>query len=578
MDDYGSSSSYLHSNPYPYPYPYHPPPQNHAYPPPNSDPYHPHPYTYPYNTPYGYPPPAYSSLPPASAPSLTHSGALDFHNHHTSPTHSGPLDSPHPNSGNFPYPNPHQAASIPPSPPLPALQHHGSFQYSSPQYHYQLQSGHYASPDISPEVPPRSDSFSSHHKQDSTSNTANSGSSAYPPLDDLLSSMHLNDITPPTAPASQPAPFVLPVPDSPASHQSSSPMSDFCGYPNNSFSSNYEGAILGRMDSSGNYFPSSYAYSSSFNGSEHSQSMQLVPFQSGKGSLKVFLLHGNLDIWVYDARNLPNMDMFHKTVGDILGRLPGNIGPKITSDPYVTISVAGAVVGRTYVLSNDENPSWMQHFYVPVAHYAPEVHFVVKDSDVVGSQLIGVVSIPVEQIYLGGRIEGTYPILNSSGKPCKPGAVLRISIQYIPMKKLSNHQQGVGAGPDYHGVPGTYFPLRKGGTVTLYQDAHVPDGCLPRVKLDYGMSYVHGKCWYDIFDAIRQARRLIYIAGWSVWHQVRLVRDSGNPSDITLGELLRSKSQEGVRVLLLVWDDPTSRNFLGYKTVRILTAVYSCVM
>ncbi|CAN1848870.1 Phospholipase D beta 1 [Linum perenne] len=235
---------------------------------------------------------------------------------------------------------------------------------------------------------------------------------------------------------------------------------------------------------------------------------------------------------------------------------------KITSDPYVSISIGGAVLGRTYVISNSEDPVWLQHFYVPVAHSAAEVHFVVKDSDVVGSQLIGVVSIPVEQIYYGSKVEGIYPVLNSNGKQCKPGAVLRISIQYIPM--------GVGAGPDYQGVPGTYFPLRKGGIVTLYQDAHVPDGCLPNVQLDHGMSYVHGQCWRDIFNAIRQAQRLIYITGWSVWHKVKLIRDATYPFDITLGELLRSKSQEGVRVLLLVWDDPTSRSILGYKTDGIM--------
>jgi phospholipase D1/2 len=314
--------------------------------------------------------------------------------------------------------------------------------------------------------------------------------------------------------------------------------------------------------------------------------MEVVPVSSGKGSsLKVLLLHGNLDICVYDAKNLPNMDIFHKTLGDMFNKLPGSISSKIegqvytkiTSDPYVSISVAGAVIGRTFVISNSENPEWTQHFYVPVAHSAAEVRFVVKDSDVVGSQLIGVVAIPVEQIYSGARIEGVYPILNNNGKQCKPGASLRISIQYMPIEKLGIYQHGVGAGPDYHGVPGTYFPLRKGGTVTLYQDAHVPDGSLPNVQLDNGMPYLHGKCWQDIFDAIRQARRLIYITGWSVWHKVALVRDGGQHSGVTLGDLLRSKSQEGVRVLLLVWDDPTSRNVLGYKTVRILP-IFNCII
>ncbi|KAI9182079.1 hypothetical protein LWI28_021830 [Acer negundo] len=290
--------------------------------------------------------------------------------------------------------------------------------------------------------------------------------------------------------------------------------------------------------------------------------MQIVPVQ--KGSLKVLLLHGNLEVWVYSAKNLPNMDIFYKTFGNMFGsKIKGPMGSKITSDQYVTISVAGAVVGRTFVISNSENPVWQQHFYVPVAHYASEVHFLVKDSDVVGSELIGVVSIPVEQIYSGAKVEGTFPVLNNGRKQCKPGAVLSISIQYTPMMNLSVYHQGVGAGPDYIGVPGTYFPLRKGGSVTLYQDAHVPNGSLPNLMLDHGIPYVHGKCWSDIFDAIRQARRLIYITGWSVWHKLRLVRDADPALDCTLGELLRSKSQEGVRVLLLIWDDPTSRSILG---------------
>ncbi|EEF50442.1 phospholipase d beta, putative [Ricinus communis] len=584
-NNYGSASSYPYNNPYPYPYHHHPPPppppppppQNPAYPPPpNSDSYHPSPnYPYPY-TPYTYPPPppayasppppAYTSPPPPQQPhSTTHSGPLDYYHHH----HSGPI----------PYPYPYPAPS--PIPPTPTLHQHGSFNYINSQYPYQ----HYSSQDSTFQGPslsshqrhdscPPLGTASNHDSHNSHNDTANSySSSAYPPLDDLMSNMSLNESNNhPSAPASPPAPSVTSAPDSPVSYQSSSfgHDRDFYGYPNTS------GAYFGRVDSSGQYSAPLYTHSGSFSDSQHSQSTQIVPWQNTKGSLRVLLLHGNLDIYIYEAKNLPNMDMFHKTLGDMFNRLPGNIGSKIegqmsrkiTSDPYVSISVVGAVIGRTFVISNSEDPVWMQHFYVPVAHNAAEVHFLVKDSDVVGSQLIGVVAIPVEQIYSGARVEGVYPILNSNGKPCKPGATLKISIQYTPMEKLSIYHQGVGAGPDYYGVPGTYFPLRKGGTVTLYQDAHVPDGCLPNLKLDHGLSYVHGKCWHDIFDAIRHARRLIYITGWSVWHKVRLIRDAD--PDVTLGDLLRSKSQEGVRVLLLIWDDPTSRSILGYRTDGIM--------
>ncbi|RAL44428.1 hypothetical protein DM860_011705 [Cuscuta australis] len=313
------------------------------------------------------------------------------------------------------------------------------------------------------------------------------------------------------------------------------------------------------------------SYSESMSeGSGHGQGVQAVPFKTSNGSLKVLLLHGNLDIWVKGAKNLPNMDIFHNKLDSLFGKLPGKLGSKveekITSDPYVTVSVSNAVIARTYVIRNSEDPVWMQHFYVPVAHQASEVHFVVKDNDIVGSQIMGAAVVPVEQLYSGGKVEGEFPILNSNRKQCKAGAVLILSIQYTPMQAVPLYYGGVGADPEYRGVPGTYFPLRRGGRVTLYQDAHVPEGSLPNVWLDNGVQFQHGQCWNDIYRAISGARKLIYIAGWSVHHLVRLVRDGDGAKETTLGDLLKIKSQEGVRVLLLVWDDPTSNSILGYKT------------
>ncbi|KAG2294262.1 phospholipase D gamma 1 isoform X1 [Brassica napus] len=273
---------------------------------------------------------------------------------------------------------------------------------------------------------------------------------------------------------------------------------------------------------------------------------------SSNGSLRLVLLHGNLDVWVKEAKNLPNMDRFRR------------YKKNSTSDPFVTVSIAGAKIGTTFVVDNDENPVWKQHFYVPVAHHAKVVKFVVKDSDRFGAKFIGDVGIPTEELCSGNTIEGLFPILDSSGKPCKKGAVLSLAIQYTPVEMMKFYQMGVGN--ECEGVPGTYFPLRKGGRVTLYQDAHVEDGTLPSVDLDGGMKYIHGKCWEDMADAIRQAKNLIYITGWSVYHPVRLVRRNNDPTNGTLGDLLKERSQEGVRVLLLVWDDPTSRSFLGYRT------------
>jgi phospholipase D1/2 len=130
------------------------------------------------------------------------------------------------------------------------------------------------------------------------------------------------------------------------------------------------------------------------------------------------------------------------------------------------------------------------------------------------------------------------------------------------------YHHGVTPGPDFAGVPRTYFPLRRGGRVTLYQDAHVPDGFAPRIPLAGGRLYQPGRCWEDVFDAVSNARHLIYITGWSVYTEITLLRDGARPrpgGDATLGELLKRKASEGVRVLMLVWDDRTSVESLGMK-------------
>nr|XP_043630474.1 phospholipase D beta 1-like [Erigeron canadensis] len=294
-------------------------------------------------------------------------------------------------------------------------------------------------------------------------------------------------------------------------------------------------------------------------GSQHSQGVLVVPFRKPNASLKAILLHGNLDVCVKEAKNLPNMGSFNEKFKPLLG----------TSDPYVTISLSDAVIGRTFVVNNNENPVWNQRIYVNVAHYASEVIFVVKDNNVVGSKLIGAVGVPADLLVCDSVVEGTFPILNASGQVCKLGAVLSLSIQYTPVEKMAIYREGVGCDPEVKGVPGTYFPLRRGGKVTLYQDAHV-DGSIPSLKLDRGMKYIQKDCWRDICDAIRQARRLIYITGWSIYHKVQLVRYGMNARDSILGDLLKSKSEEGVRVLLLLWDDPTSKSIFGYKTEGVM--------
>lgn len=248
-----------------------------------------------------------------------------------------------------------------------------------------------------------------------------------------------------------------------------------------------------------------------------------------------------------------------------------------SSDPYVIVMLAGAKVARTRVISNDVNPKWNEHFSIPVAHHLHQISFIVKDRDVIGSQLIGEVVIPADHVLNDAVVDGWFDLLNPQGKPCHPGAKLGITIRYSPVQQSPNDTQGVGSDESLY-VPETYFPSRKGCRLTLFQDAHVYDDCLPKIELDGGMVYEHGRCWEEICSAINDAQHLIYITGWSVYDKVKLVRDRNRPvlgGELTLGELLKEKASQGVRVLLLVWDDVTSHDMLMRKVCCLLNLQFS---
>ncbi|KAH9751187.1 phospholipase D [Citrus sinensis] len=320
-------------------------------------------------------------------------------------------------------------------------------------------------------------------------------------------------------------------------------------------------------------------------GSEGNVSPKSTSSGSAASDEPVFL-HGDLDLSILEAKSLPNMDLITESMRKCCNmcghcRFPfkktrGLSGrhSMITSNPYVSVCLSGATVAQTRVISNCENPFWDEHFCVPVAHSVVNLEFHVKDNDILGAELIGVVQIPVEKILCGNEVDDWFPIAGSYGKNLKPFPQLHVSMQYKPIGQIPLYKDGVGAGPDYQGVPKTYFPLRKEGNLTLYQDAHVPPGMLPEIALDGGKTFRHGQCWEEICHAVLEARHLIYIIGWSVFHPVKLVREPTKPlpsgGELSFGELLKHKSQEGVRVLLLIWDDKTSHDNLFIKTEGVM--------
>lgn len=285
-------------------------------------------------------------------------------------------------------------------------------------------------------------------------------------------------------------------------------------------------------------------------------------------------LHGDLDLQIIEARYLPNMDLlserirrvftafnlFDKHCASSYNRRPRN--NIITSDPYVTVCLAGATVARTRVISNSQTPVWNEHFKIPLAHPVSQVEFYVKDNDVFGADLIGITTISAAKIRCGEMISGWFPIIGSP----KPDSAIRLEMRFVPCERNSLYTCGITSS----GVANCYFPVRPGGYVTLYQDAHIPED-MPEIELDDGVIYQHERCWEDICHTILEAHHMVYIVGWSIFHKVKLVRDPSrtlpNGGNLSLGDLLKYKSQEGVRVLLLVWDDKTSHSKFFINTV-----------
>ncbi|KNC82703.1 hypothetical protein SARC_05021 [Sphaeroforma arctica JP610] len=106
-------------------------------------------------------------------------------------------------------------------------------------------------------------------------------------------------------------------------------------------------------------------------------------------------------------------------------------------------------------------------------------------------------------------------------------------------------------------VPNCYFDVRENSKCTLYQDAHHDDGDLPTLVKANGEEYEHGKCWSDLYTTVQEAEHFIYITGWAVWINTVLCRGEGDDST-SLGQLLRQKAAQGVKICLLVWNEKTT--------------------
>lgn len=276
-------------------------------------------------------------------------------------------------------------------------------------------------------------------------------------------------------------------------------------------------------------------------------------------------MHGTLHATVYEVDKLHSGGI-SGFFGKILANVEGTIGiGKGVTQLYATIDLERARVGRTRIIKDEpNNPKWYESFHIYCAHMASNVVFTVKDDNPIGATLIGRAYVPVEELIRGDQVDRWVEILDEDKNPIEGDSKIHVKLQFFDVKKDSNWNMGI-KGARYLGVPYTFYSQRRGCRVSLYQDAHVPDGFIPKIPLAGGKYYEPHRCWEDVFDAITNARHLIYITGWSVYTEITLIRDSRRPKpggDVTLGELLKQKASEGVKVLMLVWDDRTSVGLL----------------
>uniref|UniRef100_A0A5B7AGG4 Phospholipase D n=1 Tax=Davidia involucrata TaxID=16924 RepID=A0A5B7AGG4_DAVIN len=284
------------------------------------------------------------------------------------------------------------------------------------------------------------------------------------------------------------------------------------------------------------------------------------------------LLHGTLHATIYEIDKLHSgsaRSFFHQLVENIEEAVGfGRTASKL----YATIDLEKARVGRTRLLESDHsNPRWYESFHIYCAHMAVNVIFTIKEDNPIGAELIGRAYMPARELLHGEEVDTWLEILNEDNKPIQGHSKIHVKLQYFDVARERNWSKGI-RNPNFPGVPYTFFTQRNGCRVSLYQDAHVPNNFIPKIPLSGGKYYEPHRCWEDIFDAISNAKHLIYITGWSVYTKITLVRDSTRPKpggDIILGELLKKKASEGVRVLMLVWDDRSS--FMFFKNGLMAT-------
>jgi len=289
------------------------------------------------------------------------------------------------------------------------------------------------------------------------------------------------------------------------------------------------------------------------------------------------MLWGLLHIKIIKCVGLRNTDR----IAGVLSTLKGKIDK---SDPYVEAYLDEYRLLKTRVINDDLDPIFDEEFHCPVSHIGETITFRVKDKDVIKDESLGEYTLSVSELIqavtevdvqnthnnhpddsmmlVPGDLKrvGLHKVVYLSQNPKKKdkNGTLEFMIEFIPTRLL----------PKTPEVPGTYFTTTHGNDVKLYMNAD-DDGSAPQIKYggiqDDEKLWNPPRLWKDIYDAICNAKHFIYVAGWSVDTDQYLLRGrelddalANSKYSPRIGDLLKTKSDEGVIVNLMQWDDYSS--------------------
>jgi phospholipase D1/2 len=287
-------------------------------------------------------------------------------------------------------------------------------------------------------------------------------------------------------------------------------------------------------------------------------------------------LFGVLTIKVFSCKNLANSDGWFSGL----------------SDPYVWITLDDVEIGRTPTLTDNLNPKFDYEFSVTLdGQTHRQLALTVYDEDPgKGDDVLGKTFVDLNKLVEGQLIDVDTNLIETYNS----------AISHI-------HYSAHLTVPKSWAAP-SFFPMRENCDVTLYQSAHVDEYDFPPKIYNENAAYPYQPeaCWEEIYRKILHAKKFVYITGWSVNTSISLLRRKpifrdekdhppkkekkdkkdkdkdkkdkshkhhlwkkpkvpkvGTEGMLTLGELLKMKAEEGVTVILQVWNEVMSMSMNG---------------